>query len=240
MPIYRLIDLPIFPPPEEFDESGIVAVEGDLSPKRLLVAYRSGIFPWYSEGEPIIWWSPDPRLVLDPTQVRITRSLKKTFRRGHFEIRMDTDYASVIAACGAPRGNNPNTWLIPEMQEAYLRMYELGYGHSVETWMDGKLVGGLYGLLIGKMFFGESMFSLVPDASKVALVALCRHVYSLGVRLIDCQTHTPHLVSMGATEIPRADFLERVRLATRPPYDRSRWVWNGTVEGLGDGPELEP
>lgn len=207
---------PVFPPVEQAlpDPNGLLAAGGSLTPEWLLASYRRGIFPWYSEGEPILWWSPDPRLVLIPSQIRVSRSLRKTLRSRRFEIRFDTAFAQVVVACAQPRAPIVGTWITPEMQRAYTRMHELGYAHSVEAWADGKLVGGLYGIALGRAFFGESMFSLQTDASKVCLVHLARYLDSRDFAVIDCQMTTPHLVSMGAAEIPRHAFCTRVaRLA---------------------------
>ncbi len=185
------------------DPNGLLAVGGDLQPARLLLAYRHGIFPWYSEGEPILWWSPDPRAVLFPEHIRISRSLRKTLRQGRFRITRDRCFADVIRGCAAPRANQPGTWITERMQKAYIRLHELGHAHSVECWKEGALAGGLYGVALDEVFFAESMFSRVRDASKVALVALCQQNY----RLIDCQFLTEHLARLGAMAISRERFL---------------------------------
>jgi leucyl/phenylalanyl-tRNA--protein transferase len=203
--------------------NGLVAAGGELSPEWLLAAYRRGIFPWYNEGDPILWWSPDPRLVLFPDEIRIHRSLRRVLRQQRFEVRVDTDFAAVIAACAAPRAPDDGTWILPEMQTAYCRMFGLGHAHSVECWRGGRLAGGLYGLALGRAFFGESMFSLETDASKVALAHLARMLAARGFAVIDCQMSTPHLLSMGAREISRATFcagLEHWTVAGGPP---GRW-----------------
>jgi len=199
-----------FPHPEQaLDEpDGLLAVGGSLAPRRLLQAYRRGIFPWYSAGQPILWWSPNPRTVLLPEHIRISRSLGKTIRKGLFSLTMDAAFDTVLIRCSEPRGGEPGTWLTPEMQRAYRRLYQLGYAHSVETWHAGKLVGGLYGVAIGRVFYGESMFTRMNDASKVALVGLARQLQRWDFPLIDCQLRTPHLHSMGAVDIPRRTFLE--------------------------------
>ncbi|MCB1900669.1 leucyl/phenylalanyl-tRNA--protein transferase [Cognatazoarcus halotolerans] len=199
-----------FPPLDKAlrEPNGLLAAGGALSPEWLLAAYSRGSFPWFDSKDPILWWSPDPRLVLRPGEVRIRRSLAKRLRRGDFEVRFDTDFGAVIRACAAPREPGGGTWIHPEMQTAYLRLHELGYAHSVETYQDEKLVGGLYGIALGRIFFGESMFSRVSDASKVALVHLARHLEKLGFAVIDCQMTTAHLSFMGAEEIPRAQFAE--------------------------------
>lgn len=193
------------------EPDGLLAAGGDLSPSRLLNAYSQGIFPWYSPGEPILWWSPDPRCVLFPEKLKISRSLKRTLKKDPFDIRFNTAFADVMRACAEPRPGQDGTWISDDMLNAYIKMHELGYAHSVECWQDGKLVGGLYGMLIGKVFFGESMFSRVSDASKVALVYLCEWLISKGVKLIDSQVHTAHLERMGAEMIPRREFVKLLR-----------------------------
>ena len=193
------------------EPNGLLAVGGDLAPERLLAAYRRGIFPWYSPGEPILWWSPDPRMVLFPAEFKVSRSLGRTLRRGGYEVRLDTAFARVIAACAqTPRRGQHGTWIVPEMQAAYRRLHELGLAHSVETWVDGELVGGLYGIALGRMFYGESMLSWRSDASKIAVAHLARYLERLGFGMVDCQMHTAHLASLGAREIPRDDFIARL------------------------------
>lgn len=186
--------------------NGLLAAGGDLSPERLLAAYRQGIFPWYSGTEPILWWSPDPRMILLPGEIKVSRSLGKVLRNRSYEIRFDCCFDEVMAGCAAPRAEQPGTWITPEMRAAYNRMHRLGHAHSVETWIGGELAGGLYGMAIGAVFFGESMFSRERDASKIALVALARHLASSGFGLIDCQMHTAHLESLGARAVPRLRF----------------------------------
>lgn len=214
-----------FPPVEAAldDPPGLLCAGGSLGPEWLLAAYRRGIFPWYSEGQPILWWSPDPRMVLFPSAIHISHSLRKTLRRGRFEVRLDTAFASVIAACAGPRDGASGTWITPEMQHAYLRMHELGYAHSVEAWDGNSLLGGLYGMALGGVFFGESMFSHATDASKVCLAHLARHLESLNFAVIDCQMTTAHLVSMGACEIPRADFCRQIELHASKGPPPGRW-----------------
>ena len=199
---------PGFPPLERAltEPNGLLAAGGALDPQWLLTAYRQGIFPWFSPGEPILWWSPDPRLVLLPEAFRISRSLRKTLRRRLFELRVDSALSAVIEACAAPRAPAPGTWISAETRAAYLTMHELGYAHSVECWRDDRLVGGLYGMALGKVFFGESMFSIDTDASKVALAHLVRFLRLKGYVMIDCQMKTAHLMSMGAREISRQQF----------------------------------
>lgn len=210
--------------------NGLLAAGGSLAPDWLLAAYSKGIFPWFNPGEPILWWSPDPRMVLKPSDVRISRSLAKTLRRGEFEVRFDEVFREVIAACAEPRPYAQGTWISSQMQAAYIEMHELGYAHSVEVRLEGRLVGGLYGIALGKVFFGESMFSRVSDASKVAFTHLCRHLESQGFAMIDCQMTTAHLQSLGGREIRRAEFVSRLEAfvgnemrsgawpATPPPF----------------------
>jgi leucyl/phenylalanyl-tRNA--protein transferase len=210
------------------EPNGLLAVGGDLTPQRLLEAYRRGIFPWFSEGDPILWWSPDPRMVLLPAELKISRSLAKTLRNRRFEIRFDSDFDSVIRACAAPRDGQPGTWITPEMRNAYLRLHRLGYAHSVETWVDGELVGGLYGVAVGAAFFGESMFARARDASKIALVHLVRKLEEDGYGMIDCQMRTEHLASLGAREIPRARFSRLLRELV--DYCRAPGSWRSKAE----------
>lgn len=215
-----------FPPVSKAlrEPNGLLAAGGDLSPQRLLAAYRQGIFPWFSPGEPILWWSPDPRMVLFPGEIRIRRSLAKTLRNADYSIRLDSACAQVIAACAAtPRPGQNGTWITPEMQAAYLRLHALGYVHSVETWCGGRLVGGLYGVAIGHVFCGESMFSHVADASKIALAHLCRYLASREFGIIDCQMETAHLRSLGARPIPREDYLARVAKLVEQGDSPGRW-----------------
>lgn len=199
-----------FPPVERAlsEPDGLLAAGGDLSPPRLLEAYRRGIFPWYSRGQPILWWCPDPRAVLIPQQIKVSRSLAKTIRNRGFDTRIDHSFREVLRYCGSTELRPGGTWLSPEMRAAYLRLHKLGYAHSVETWLNDRLVGGLYGIALGNVFFGESMFSLERDASKVALKRLCDELVVRGYQIIDCQMATPHLMSLGAELIPRPDFIE--------------------------------
>ena len=206
------------------EPNGLLAAGADLSPQRILAAYRQGIFPWFSPGDPILWWSPDPRMVLFPDRIRITRSLAKTLRNANYTVRLDSAFAQVIAACaGTPRDGQSGTWITPTMQQAYIRLHELGYAHSVETWVNGTLVGGLYGMAIGKAFFGESMFSHATDASKIALAHLCRFLEANDFGIIDCQMETTHLASLGATPIPREEFA--ARLAALVDHDSPPAPW---------------
>ena len=206
MPVYRLTDEILFPPVSHAAEGGLLAVGGDLAPERLLAAYRAGIFPWYSAGEPILWWSPDPRCVLIPGELRVARSMRQFLKKGSLQVSFDRDFAAVIAACQKPRPGQEGTWITPEMKAAYGRLFELGYAHSVEVWREGELVGGLYGISLGRVFFGESMFSRTANASKTALIALVEHLGARGFSLIDCQVESPHLLSLGARPIPRRKF----------------------------------
>ena len=197
------------------DPNGLLAAGGDLQPERLIAAYRRGIFPWYSRGQPIMWWSPDPRAVLMPEDLKVTRSLRQSIRKYEFESRIDHDFATVMAACGDPQFRRDGTWITDEMRAAYGQLHRMGYAHSVETWQHGALVGGLYGVQLGRVFFGESMFSRATDASKFALKCLCEHLITQGVVMIDCQMATSHLLSLGAQLIPRAEFTDSLEKHAR-------------------------
>ena len=201
-----------FPPVAQAlgEPDGLLCAGGDLSPARLLEAYRRGIFPWYSRGQPILWWSPDPRMVLHTAEFKVSRSLAKNRRNRGYEVRVDAAFERVLDECAAPRDGEPGTWLGADMRAAYATLHRDGHAHSVETWKDGVLVGGLYGVAIGRMFYGESMFSRATDASKVALAALVDALRACDWPLVDCQVHTPLLASLGAREIPRAAFLREV------------------------------
>jgi leucyl/phenylalanyl-tRNA---protein transferase len=224
MPIFRLVDEPVFPPPDYADPSGLLAVGGDLSNERLLEAYRVGIFPWYSDDQPILWWSPDPRLVLDLKDFKISRSLRKTLKKEVFQVTFDRAFEEVIQACAVvPRAAQNGTWITEEMREAYINLHGLGYAHSVESWFEGKLAGGLYGVSLGKSFFGESMFHVKTDASKVALATLVEKLKSWDFHFIDSQMTTEHMVKLGAKELPRRIFLKRLQSALRHPTRRGRW-----------------
>jgi leucyl/phenylalanyl-tRNA---protein transferase len=214
------------------EPNGLLAAGADLSPQQLVNAYRLGIFPWFSRGEPILWWSPDPRMVLFPAELKISRSFGKTLKNAAYTIKLDTAFAQVIAACATtPRQGQTGTWIIPEMQFAYLRLHELGFAHSVETWHDDKLVGGLYGIAIGGVFFGESMFSRATDASKIALAHLCNLLLSRKFGIIDCQMETNHLASLGARPIPRDEFLARVAACVDAGDPPGRWPTEG-IDGV--------
>lgn len=219
-----------FPPLEQalIEPNGLLAAGGDLSPERLISAYRQGIFPWFNQEEVILWWSPNPRMVLFPQELKISRSLHKTLKKNHYQIRTDSAFTQVMQACAAPREKQTGTWIHPEMIAAYTALHQRGIAHSVETWVDGELVGGLYGVAIGKAFFGESMFSRVPDASKIALVYLVRQLERQGYGLIDCQMKTAHLMSMGAREIPRLQFSKLLGKLTDQPEQNRKWHFNFT------------
>jgi leucyl/phenylalanyl-tRNA--protein transferase len=193
------------------EPNGLLAAGADLSLPRLLEAYRNGIFPWFGNGQPIMWWSPDPRMVLLPAELKVSRSLSRTLRNARFEVRADTAFDAVIEGCRQPRRGESGTWITHEMAKAYGVLHRAGFAHSVETWRDGELVGGLYGVALGRAFFGESMFTRVSDASKVALVALARQLQHWSFGVIDCQMNTAHLASFGAREIPRAEFTRGLR-----------------------------
>ena len=219
-----------FPPLELAlrEPNGLLCAGGDLSPERILQAYQRGIFPWYSVGEPILWWSPDPRMVLVPSEFKISRSLQRTLRAGTYQIQLDSNFPAVMRFCAqTPRNGQVGTWITAEIQEAYGKLHKLGFAHSVETWMNGKLVGGLYGLAIGKMFYGESMFSHATDASKLALAHLTRFLTEQGFGLIDCQMNTPHLASLGAREIPRSEFITQLLALTAVLPLNGRWPIDG-------------
>ena len=210
---------PVFPPPERAlrEPDGLLAVGGDLSPERLLAAYRHGIFPWYGEGDPILWWSPDPRCVFDTGAVHVSRSLRRQIRRSTWTWTLDRAFDAVIEACAAPRDYESGTWIVPSMQAAYRRLHRLGHAHSIEIWDDARLVGGLYGVAAGRLFCGESMFSAQSGGSKIALVGMCRWLHAHGVPLLDAQVTNDHLLRMGAREMPRAKFLAQVAdLVDRP------------------------
>jgi leucyl/phenylalanyl-tRNA---protein transferase len=224
MPIFRLSKEAIFPPPDYADPSGLLAIGGDLSNERLLEAYRLGIFPWYSDDQPILWWSPDPRFVLHLEDFHISRSLKKILRKGDFQVTADRAFDEVVAACASvPREGQNGTWITAEMEQAYNNLHGLGYAHSVETWREGKLVGGIYGVSLGKAFFGESMFHRKTDASKVALAALVEKLKSWDFHFLDAQMTTEHMMSLGAKEVPRRVFLRQLHSALKYPTRRGKW-----------------
>ncbi len=224
MPVYLLPEEIVFPSPQLAPKDGLLAVGGDLSQERLLLAYRMGIFPWFGENEPILWWSPDPRLVLYPDNLKISKSLKKTIRQGRFTVTMDQAFDQVIRACANIRVQNDEpTWIVDEMVDAYGRLHASGLAHSVEVWADGALAGGLYGVALGKCFFGESMFTQVTNASKVAFAHLVAFLTAFAFELIDCQVPTAHLVRFGARTIPRGLFLEQLNHALQVPTLKGAW-----------------
>jgi leucyl/phenylalanyl-tRNA--protein transferase len=232
-----------FPPAELASPEGLLAVGGDLRAERLLEAYRHGIFPWYNPGQPILWWSPDPRAVLFPAKLRVSRSLGKTLRRKRFEVTLDSAFRDVMLHCAEPRDDRPGhgTWITPEMIEAYCVLHQRGLAHSVESWLDGKLVGGLYGVALGSVFFGESMFSRETDASKVAFVQLVRQLELWSFALVDCQLPSAHLSSLGAEEIRRREFLERLDQALQQPGRPGHWRFEADPAILtGSHPPARP
>ncbi len=224
MPVYLLSENLSFPSPRLASKEGLLAIGGDLSPERLLLAYRLGIFPWYSDGDPIMWWSPDPRLVLYPQQLRISRSLKRFIKRGRFHVTADRAFGAVIEECARiRRKRQEGTWIVDDMIQAYCRLHEAGFAHSVETWEEAHLVGGLYGLSLGKIFFGESMFARKSNASKVALVALVEHLRTFDFALVDCQVVSSHLKRFGARAIPRSRYLDELTKALAAPTRKGKW-----------------
>ncbi|HEU4384574.1 MAG TPA: leucyl/phenylalanyl-tRNA--protein transferase [Anaeromyxobacteraceae bacterium] len=224
MPLFRLPRQPVFPDPDLAEPDGLLAAGGDLSADRLVAAYSAGIFPWYAEGLPILWWSPDPRLVLFPEELHVSRSLRRTLRAGPFQVRADCAFERVIRRCaGQPRPGQDGTWITPEMIRAYLRLHRRGVAHSFEAWDGEGLAGGLYGVSLGAAFFGESMFADRPDASKVAFVRSVEWLNARGFELVDCQVKTAHLERFGAREIPRREFLTRLGRALERPTLRGRW-----------------
>lgn len=213
-----------FPNPRFASDEGLLAYGGDLSPNRLLAAYRQGIFPWFNDTDPILWWSPNPRLILLPTDFKVSKSLAKTIKSGKFEVRFDHDFKSVIRNCASTsRSRQDGTWITSNMQEAYIELHKMGFAHSIESYINGELVGGLYGIAMGKGFFGESMFSHISDASKVALKTLSDVLACKGYDFIDCQVRTEHLIKLGAIEISRDDFLDRLKLTLQKPSDIGSW-----------------
>jgi leucyl/phenylalanyl-tRNA--protein transferase len=226
LPIFRLDQRLIFPP-AELAEDGLLAVGGDLRPERLLLAYRSGIFPWYEDGQPILWHSPEPRMVLRARDLRVSRSLRKTIRKGIYRITLDTAFRQVIESCAAARRRGQRgTWITAGMKEAYAELHRRGLAHSVESWREERLVGGLYGVCLGTAFFGESMFARAPDASKAAFVALVEQLARWGIDLIDCQVYTEHLARFGAVEWPRKRYLAALEKAVRHPTRQGRWAFD--------------
>lgn len=219
-----------FPDPNDAEHDGLIAFGGDLTPKRLIAAYSQGIFPWYSPGDPILWWSPDPRLVLIPHKLHISKSLKKMIKKKHFQVTMDQAFSSVISECADIRiQNDEETWLSNEMKHAYTKLFHLGFAHSVEAWIGDQLAGGLYGISLGRTFFGESMFSKYSNASKFALVGLTIFVRHFHFDMIDCQVPTNHLISMGAEKIPRKNFLKMLNKSLLHKSLRGRWTLEGDL-----------
>lgn len=226
MPIYILGEDIVFPPAAMASREGILAVGGDLSPERLLNAYARGIFPWFSEGDPIIWWSPSPRMILFPEEVHIARSMKRLMKKEPplFEWTFDTHFREVIEGCRtAPRKNQPGTWITTEIKDAYIRLFELGYAHALAVWQDKELVGGIYGVSLGKCFFGESMFSKVPNASKFAFIKLAQQLMKMDFLMLDCQVPSEHLRKLGAREMPRHEFLGLLKLGLRSKTLVGKW-----------------
>jgi leucyl/phenylalanyl-tRNA--protein transferase len=223
MPVFELDDRLVFPP-VEYAEDGLLAVGGDLSPERLVLAYSLGIFPWYAEGQPILWHSPDPRMVLRAEDLRVPKSLQKTLRKRSYEITLDTAFAKVIEACATvARPGQRSTWITRGMKKAYLELHQRGLAHSVEAWKEGKLVGGLYGVSLGAAFFGESMFAKAPDASKAAFATVVEQLRRWEIGLIDCQVYTHHLARFGAEEWPRRRYLTALKRALTHPTRAGRW-----------------
>ncbi|MCG6552668.1 MAG: leucyl/phenylalanyl-tRNA--protein transferase [Candidatus Magnetominusculus sp. LBB02] len=226
MPVFALSEELRFPPPELAEDDGLLAVGGDLSVERLLMAYRRGIFPWYMKEHPILWWSPDPRLVLFPEEFKLSRSMRQTINRGQFGITFDRAFVEVVELCAAVKRKDSNgTWITDDMLAAYAALHKAGYAHSVESWSDGQLAGGLYGVATGRAFFGESMFALKANASKAALAALVKQLGLWGFMFIDCQVVTQHLISLGAREISRREFMAMLRVALKMPAYTGQWSY---------------
>ena len=240
MPIYALPDEFVFPDPKLADASGLIAVGGDLHPERLLRGYAVGIFPWYSEGQPILWHTPDPRFVLHLGDLHVGRSLRQRLRKRPYTVRMDTAFTEVIDRCAqTPRPGQEGTWITDDMRDAYVRLHREGFAHSVEAWDGRELVGGLYGVSLGSIFFGESMFTARPDASKVAFVCLVRQLLRWDFSMVDSQVHTDHLARFGAVEIPRKRYLRHLRDALNSPTRRGPWRFDGDPF-VGLAPEAAP
>jgi leucyl/phenylalanyl-tRNA--protein transferase len=225
--IFGLTSDMVFPPPQLAREDGLLAMGGDLSEERLILAYSMGIFPWFSEGDPILWWSPDPRLILELDELHISKRLARIIKQDVFEVTCDTAFSEVIESCSRSRpGKEEGTWIVPEMIDAYVRLHELGYAHSVECWQEGELVGGLYGVSLGRVFFGESMFSRASNSSKVALVYLVKLLREWKFNLIDCQLRSDHLVSLGAKEISGWEFRQRLKQFVHESEYIGKWECN--------------
>ena len=224
MPVFYLSDEHIFPPPNLAEKEGLLAVGGDLSEERLLLAYRMGIFPWYSDEEPVLWWSPDPRLVLYPEEIKVSKTLKKIIKKDRFDITMDQAFDEVVKACAQIRSeNNEGTWIGKDMIKAYCKLHESGYAHSVEAWYNGELSGGLYGVSLGKSFFGESMFTRISNASNVVFVKLVEYLTQISFDMIDCQVRTEHMIRFGAREVPRDLFLQQLKESLCKPTIKGKW-----------------
>ena len=223
MPVYFLGDEPIFPPAQLASQEGIIATGGDLSPERLLNAYASGIFPWFGQGEPILWWSPSPRAVLEPGDLHVSGSMRKLFRKRRFQVTFDSCFTDVLKHCASPRKYQNGTWLTDEMQEAYTTLHHMGYAHSVEAWLDDELAGGLYGVSLGSCFFGESMFSRFSNSSKYAFITLTRTLFKNGFTLIDCQVPNNHLERMGVKSVSRSEFLFLLRKGLKTESLVGKW-----------------
>lgn len=235
MTVFRLDERLVFPPPHLADENGLLAVGGDLSSERLLLAYSRGIFPWYEEGLPILWHSPDPRMILEVDGLEVQRSLRKAMRKQPYRITLDTTFAEVIAQCArAPRAGQAGTWITSEMIAAYVELHRLGFAHSAEAWRGDELVGGLYGVSIGGIFCGESMFAHADDASKIAFVTLIEQLRAWDIKLVDCQMHTEHLARFGAHVVPRRIFLKMLDAALQAPTRRGRWQLSSTADDRSD------
>lgn len=225
MPVFLLSDTIAFPPPHLATKEGLLAVGGDLTQERLLLAYRTGIFPWFSDGDPILWWSPDPRLVLYPNELRVSKTLRKIMKKAVFHVTMDRAFSEVINRCRQIRAQNKEgTWIVDDMIEAYCRLHESGFAHSVEAWHDEELAGGLYGVSLGRCFFGESMFTQKSNASNVALVHLVQHLKEHAFDMIDCQIRTQHLMRFGAREIPRDRFLSQLQRSLQMETVKGKWT----------------
>ena len=235
MPIYLLGKPPVFPPPELATPEGIIAAGGDLSPQRLLNAYASGIFPWFSEGDPLLWWSPDPRMVLLPGDLHISASMKKLLKKSPFRLTYDSHFREVIESCGRPRRKQRGTWITAQILDAYVRLHELGFAHSVEVWdlRDNRLVGGLYGVSLGKCFFGESMFHRVANASKYAFIAFSQSLFKAGFFMLDCQVPSPHLERLGCREMPRKEFLGLLNRGLQHKTRVGKWEFLRDLDSQG-------
>lgn len=233
MPVYRLSRELAFPSPHEAEPEGLLAVGGDLGSARILLAYSMGIFPWYSEGQPILWWSPDPRCILDLDDFHVSKRLRRVLNQGKFQVTFDEDFRSVIGACaGVERRDQDGTWITPEMERAYVRLHDAGVAHSVECWFGKELVGGIYGIALGRGFFGESMFHRETDASKVALARLVDRLAGWDFHFIDAQVTTSHMLSLGAREVPRAAFLKSLEGVLRYPTRRGSWQETGPRDDM--------